>query len=428
MDFDLPADDDPRRLAIRAWLADHPHPDRTADRRGRLCGAALATAVGSRRRPDAPADHRTRTANGRRVAAEQSDRDRVGGADDPAGGHRRAEAAVPAADPQRRGVLVPTVQRTRLRFRPGEPRHPRRARRRRVRDQRLEDLVERCAPRPVRDPHRPDRPQRPQAQGHLLLHPADGHARAVDAPDRRHDDGALVQPTVLRRHAASGLAPRRRGGRRVAARQGHARQRAGVAVVSRLAVGDGPVGRGAHRPRAHVGPIGGGVVDRLLRDRLARLYCDAEVLRLNRLRSLSAKLHGRTPGRRGVDPEDHGRRARSARDEPRQGPRRHRRCVDGIRSGGRDPGPHAQRRDRDQVPPRRGEPVPRRRSDLALRLPVLTGAHARRRHVRGAAQHRRRTGAGAAPRARCRTRDGVGRDPHETVARDQLLQRENVAT
>ncbi len=29
MDFDLPADDDPRRLEVRAWLAEHPEPTNT---------------------------------------------------------------------------------------------------------------------------------------------------------------------------------------------------------------------------------------------------------------------------------------------------------------------------------------------------------------------------------------------------------------
>jgi alkylation response protein AidB-like acyl-CoA dehydrogenase len=43
--------------------------------------------------------------------------------------------------------------------------------------------------------------------------------------------------------------------------------------------------------RAH-----GGVSDRRLRERLAMLHCEAEVLRLNRLRTLSAGLAGRTPG------------------------------------------------------------------------------------------------------------------------------------
>jgi len=41
---------------------------------------------------------------------------------------------------------------------------------------------------------------------------------------------------------------------------------------------------------------GGGVDDAVLRQRVARLHCDAEVLRLNRLRTLSSKLKGKTPG------------------------------------------------------------------------------------------------------------------------------------
>ena len=40
----------------------------------------------------------------------------------------------------------------------------------------------------------------------------------------------------------------------------------------------------------------GPVSDPTMRNRLARLHTDAEVLRLNRLRTLSAKLQGRTPG------------------------------------------------------------------------------------------------------------------------------------
>ncbi len=40
----------------------------------------------------------------------------------------------------------------------------------------------------------------------------------------------------------------------------------------------------------------GGESDPIMRDKIARMHANAEVLRLNRLRTLSAKLNGRTPG------------------------------------------------------------------------------------------------------------------------------------
>ena len=200
----------------------------------------------------------------------------------------------------------------------------------------------------------------------------------------------------------------------MAAGQGHARQRAGVAVVGRARCGER-----ARRPRRSSTSCGrrGGVVDPVLRDRLARLYCEAEVLRLNRLRSLSAKLQGRTPGAEAsiqkIMADEHGQHVMSlAKDLA---------GIDGVLTGSGPAGeiPAHMRSGATEIRFRRGvgEPVSGRRSDLALRLPVLTGAHARRRHVRGAAQHRRRTGARTPARTRCGTRDGVDRDPHETQLR-----------
>jgi alkylation response protein AidB-like acyl-CoA dehydrogenase len=57
---------------------------------------------------------------------------------------------------------------------------------------------------------------------------------------------------------------------------------------------------------------GGGSSDPIQRDRLARLHIESEVLRLTRLRTLSARLNGRTPGAEGpiqkLMADEHGQR------------------------------------------------------------------------------------------------------------------------
>ena len=81
--------------------------------------------------------------------------------------------------------------------------------------------------------------------------------------------------------------------------------------------------------RAH-----GGTRDPLLRQQLARLYTEAEVLRLIRLRTLSARLRGLEPGPGGVGAQGAVRRARPARDgagEDARGRARHARRPRSVR-------------------------------------------------------------------------------------------------
>ncbi len=81
----------------------------------------------------------------------------------------------------------------------------------------------------------------------------------------------------------------------------------------------------------------GTVTDPVLRQRLAALYIESEILRLIRLRTVSAKVQGLEPGPGGVGAQGARRRARPARDGDGRRARGHRRPAD-------RPGPVRRRR------------------------------------------------------------------------------------
>ena len=137
---------------------------------------------------------------------------------------------------------------------------------------------------------------------------------------------------------------------------------------------------------------GGGTRDATLRQRLARLWAEGEVLRLIRLRTVSAAVAGRAPGPeasvRKALADDHGQRVMELAHDI-AGP--YGLLADGGPAEGLAPVDAGRRR-------RRG----RRR--CGPRAISSRGAHHRRRDIGGAAQHHRR----ARPRASPRRRRGGG--------------------
>ena len=184
-------------------VARTPEADRTAAGRGGLCGTALAPAVGPRGRSHPPTRHRRGAATRRRAPSRQPHRHRLGRSHAHPRGHAGAEGPLSLPAAERRGVLVPAVQRARRGQRSGEPGHARRARRRRLRRQRTEDLDDVRAHVALRDPHRAHRCGRTQAPGHLVLHLSHGPAGHRDPAHRRDDRRPSVQRGVLRRRAHS---------------------------------------------------------------------------------------------------------------------------------------------------------------------------------------------------------------------------------
>ncbi len=143
----------------------------------------------------------------------------------------------------------------------------------------------------------------------------------------------------------------------------------------------------------------GGTADPVLRQRLAALHIEHELLRLIRLRTVTARIKGEPPGAeasiRKILADEHGQAIMGlAKDLA---------GASGMLTGN-GPGRGARRH-------------------VALRVPVQPRAHRRRRHRRGAAQHRRRAG----PRPARTTSTSSRARPGRSRRRRRLSQRRRVA-
>ena len=400
MDFQLPADDDPRRLAIREWLAAHPEPT----------GEELAEAgyVAPHWPPPwglgADPIHQL-------IIDDELSRAKVRVPMNPIGiGLGRAHASWSAARRRRRtatcGRCCPAKSSgASCSASPASGSDLANLGTRAVRDgdefvvngQKI--WTTRREHADVRHPHRPHRPRPAQAQGHQLLHLPDGPARHRGAPDHRDDRRAHFNEvffTDVRIPAENLVGDLNDGWRLAKVTLGNERVSLSTGGVL---WGNGPTGLELIDSIRDLGPC-----DRpALRQRIASVYTEHVLLDLIRMRTLSAALKGKQPGPeasiRKLLADEHGQHVMAlARD-----------CIGaaGMLTGGdgeRVRARHRHRGARTEQSPADGL----MHAELVRRVHVQPGAHHRRRHVRRAAQHHRRAGAGPAARRRCHARVSAG--------------------
>ena len=243
MDLTLSPSEEEFREEVRAWLQEnHPGPEPEAGldevmtfrREWQLklheagwAGISWPQGVRRARRDDDRAGNLRRRG---RAPGSAGPGKRAGPGDGRPGGHRprhrRAEVALPGADPDRRGDLVPGLFRARVRLRPRLAEDARGQGRRRMGGHRPEGLDHL---RPVREmvhARRPHRPRRSQAPGPHLLPDGHGAGRGADpAPGPDHRRGR-VQRGLLRGGAGARRERRRRRRQRLGGGDHHPDERA----------------------------------------------------------------------------------------------------------------------------------------------------------------------------------------------------------
>src|SRR5581483_11560073 len=183
---------------------------------------------------------------GARAGDHQPDRRQPGRTDAHRARLRGAEAPLPAADPARRGALVPALLGARGRLRLDRAPDARRPPWRRLDRQRAEGVDELRAIRALGDPPRPDGSGGAEGEGHQLLHLRHGGARRDRAPappddGRRGVQRGLPRGRLHRARARDLAAP---------ARHPSDAPRRSAAARARGRRGRGAAGEGPGRPPA----------------------------------------------------------------------------------------------------------------------------------------------------------------------------------